>query len=71
MKEIWQGINKIFNLNNNAGSNVHQLHYDGNLINTNKVMANAFNDFFTKIGPEPYKEIPKTKSNKDNIFQFT
>ena len=28
-------------------------------------MANAFNDFFTKIGPELNQEISKTKSNRD------
>ena len=65
MKKTWQGIKKIINMNNNVETNIPQLQYDGKLINTDKGMANAFNDFFTKIGPELDQEIPKTKSNRD------
>ena len=64
MKKTWQGIKKIINMNNNVKTNIPQLQYDGKLINT-KGMANTFNDFFTKIGPELDQEIHKTKSNRD------
>ena len=65
MKKTWQGIKKIINMNNNVETNIPQLQYGGKLINTDKGMANVFNDFFTKIGPELDQEIPKTKSNRD------
>ena len=52
-------------MNNNVETNIPQLQYDDKLTNTDKGMANAFNNFFTKIGPELDQEIPKTKSNRD------
>ena len=65
MKKTWQGIKKIINMNNSVETNIPQLQYDDKLINTDKGMANAFNDFFTKTGPELDQEIPTTKSNRD------
>ena len=71
MKKTWHGIKKIINMNNNVETNIPQLQYDSKLINTDKGMANAFNDFFTKIGPELDQEIPKTKSNRSyNILKL-
>ena len=51
MKKTWQGIKEIINLNNKLEPKISQLNY-GKQINTNEGMSNAFNDFFTKIGPK-------------------
>ena len=51
MKNTWKGLKNIVKLNNNRGPQIIQLHYDGKNINTNKVMVNAFNAFFAKMGP--------------------
>ena len=67
MKKTWQGIKEIINLNSKGSLNISQLNYKGKRINTNDGMANAFNDFFTNVGPELDKEIPickKTGANK-------
>ena len=58
MKKTWKGIKQIINLNNVTGPQISQLSYEGKTINSNKSMANAFNDFFTKIGPKLNEEIP-------------
>ena len=58
MKKTWKGIKQIINLNNVTGPQISQLSYEGKTINSNKSMANAFNDFFTKIGPKLDEEIP-------------
>ena len=65
MKKTWQGIKEIINLNNRNGPKVSQLNYDGKQINTNDGMANAFNDFFTKIGPKLDKDIPPPRRDKN------
>ena len=46
MKNTWKGINNIININNNRGSQINQLKYNGKNINNDVGMANAFNDFF-------------------------
>ena len=46
MKNTWKGITNILNLNNNKGTHVTQLNYDGKNLNNNKDMADAFNEFF-------------------------
>ena len=58
MKKTWQGIKQIINLNNKSGPQITQLNYKGKQINSNEEMANAFNNFFTEIGPQLDKEIP-------------
>ena len=57
MKKTWRGIKQIINLNV-TGPQISQLSYGGKTINSNKSMANAFDDFFTKIGPKLDEEIP-------------
>ena len=67
MKKTWQGIKEIINLNK-LGPKISQLNYEGKQINTNEGTSNAFNDFFTKIGPKLDKEIPTTKRNRDPTY---
>ena len=61
MKKTWQGIKQLINLNSKNSLNISQLNYKGKNIYTNEGMANAFNDFFTNVGPELDKEIPICK----------
>ena len=61
MKKTWQGIKNIINLNNKSGPQITQLCHEGKQINTNRGMANAFNNFFTEVGPKLDKEIPHCK----------
>ena len=68
MKKTWLGIKEIINLNNKVTPKVSQLHYENKQINNNVGMANAFNDFFTKIGPQLDKDIPIPKRNRDPSF---
>ena len=65
MKNTWKGIKNIIKLNNNRGSQIIQLHYDGKNININKGMANAFNDFFTKVGSLLDKYKPNSMHMRD------
>ena len=59
MKKTWQGIKNIINLNNKSGPQITQLLHECKQMNTNKEMANAFNNFFTEIGPTLDKDIPQ------------
>ena len=65
MKKTWQGIKEIINLNNKNGPKVSQLNYEDKQINNNEGMANAFNDFFTKIGTKLDDDIPPPRRDKD------
>ena len=62
MKNTWKGIKEILNLNNKKGPQITNLNYEGENIKTNKGMANAFNDYFTKVGADLDKEIPKNEN---------
>ena len=59
MKKTWKGIKEIININNNTGPQISQLLYEDRQINSNEGMANAFNDFFTNVGPKLDEKIPK------------
>ena len=61
IKKTWQGIKQIINLNNKPESQITQLYYKNKQVNTNLGMANAFNEFFTDIGPQLDREIPQCK----------
>ena len=63
MKKTWEGIKQIIN-NNKSKTNVIQLNYSGKPLNSDIDMANAYDNFFTKIGPDLDKQIPKLKGNK-------
>ena len=72
MKNTWKGIKNIINLNNNKDAKITQLHYNNENINTNIGMANAFNDFFTKVGPTLDNDIPNaTNLRNPNIYLST
>ena len=69
MKNTWKGIKNIINLNNNKDTKLTQLHYNNENINTNVDMANAFNDFFTNVGPSLDNDIPNaTNLRNPNIY---
>ena len=69
MKSTWKGIKNILNLNNNKGTQVTQLNYNGKNLNKNKDTANAFNEFFTNVGPTLDKDIPIATNLRDpNIY---
>ena len=58
MKNTWKGIKNILNLNNDKGTQVTQLNYNGKNLNKNKDMADAFNVLFTNVGPTLDNDIP-------------
>ena len=66
MKQTWKGIKEIININNKTQTQISQLVYQGKPLNDNKDMANAFNEFFTNVGTDLDKEIPKANIKKDS-----
>ena len=64
MKNTWKGIKNILNLNN-KGTQVTQLNYNGKNLNKNKDMADAFNEFFTNVGPTLDNDIPIATNLRD------
>ena len=69
MKNTWQGIKQIINMNNKASPRITQLKYKGKQIDTNVDMANTFNDFFTYIGPILDSRIPESlRPDRSNIY---
>ena len=63
MKKNWEGIKQMISINNKIGPGITQLNYLDNQLNTDLEISNAFNDFFTKIGPNLDKEIPKLRGD--------
>ena len=58
MKKTWQGIKQIINLNRKDTTQISHIEYKNKHIDNNPDMANAFNEFFTGIGPALDKDIP-------------
>ena len=58
MKNTWSGIKGIVNLNKKNYSSITSLNYKGKNLTDDKDMANAFNEFFTLVGPNLDSEIP-------------
>ena len=65
MKNTWKGIKNIININNNRGSQINQLKYNGKNINNDVGKANAFNDIFTNVGPTLDNNIPNSINLRD------
>ena len=58
MKKTWTGINELVNIRSKNRVTISQINYKGKTLNDNTDMANAFNDFFTNVGPNLDAEIP-------------
>ena len=67
MAKTWKGIKDTLNIYNKTGPYISQLVYNGKQINSNRGMANAFNDFFTKVGRNLDDDIPK-KTRSISIY---
>ena len=61
MKKTWQGIKEIISLNKSNSTNIDELNYQGEKLSSEDEMANAFNEFFTNVGPNLDKHIPKSQ----------
>ena len=61
IKKTWQGIKEIINVNKPKASDIPYLKYKNKKIDSKPEMANAFNDFFTNVGPNLDKDIPRVK----------
>ena len=59
IKSTWKGIKDIINVNSNHNDHINQIKHNGNLIDDDEKIANTFNNFFTKIGPQLDKDIPQ------------
>ena len=58
MKNLWESIKNILNINKKEDSCICQLSHNGKNINNNLGMANSFNEFVTEVGPKLNKQIP-------------
>ena len=65
MKNIWNGIRNILSLGNKNHSLITQIDYKGKHVSSNPGMANAFNDFFTNVGPKLDELIPTNNNNRN------
>ena len=68
MKNTWKRITNILNLNNYKGTHVTQLNYNGKNLNNNKDMVDAFNEFFTNVGPTLDNDIPIATNRSPSLL---
>ena len=77
IKETWKVINNVLNKNKNH-NNISQIKSNNIIISDNSAIPNIFNDYFSNIGPNLAKTIPKTnktftdflKNNNPNTMFF-
>jgi exonuclease III len=62
MKKTWKIIKEVINKNNNRNQNTPKIKINGNLCDDSQQIADAFNNFFTNIGPTLDKKIPTTNT---------
>ena len=65
MKNTWKGIKNILSLGNKNHSQITQIDYKGKSISSNPEIADAFNDFFTNVGPKLDELIPINKGHRN------
>ena len=63
IKKTWNGIRNILAINKKKSTHIDQLNYKDNILLKDKDKADALNDFFTNIGSNVEKKIPKSKSS--------
>ena len=60
MKKTWEGIREIVHTKNRPNSNITQLKSKDNIIDEPKKISNTFCNFFTNVGLNIDKDIPKS-----------
>ena len=63
VKKVWDGIRSILSISKKKASSIDHLNYNGKIMTKNVEKANALNDFFTNIGKNVEKKIPKSKKH--------
>ena len=59
IKKQWDGIRSIINMNKNKLTTINELKIENHSINNPKLIAEELNKFFTNIGPNTEKDLPK------------
>ena len=67
--KIWEGIRSIVNINYKKKSFPNALSEGDKIIKDPQKIANSFNNFFTNIGPDIAKKIPKSSKSYKNFLQ--
>lgn len=79
LKSLWQGIKSVVSFKPQCSKSPSRLSHLGNIITDQKEIADIFVDFFSNIGPDIAKKIPKVEdkfekflghSLNDSLFLF-
>ena len=65
---IWKGIQQLITLKHESKRQPSIITVKGKDVTNPKNIANAFNNFFTNIGPSLSKTIPQSKENFKNFL---
>ena len=63
VKKTWDGIRSILSVTKKNPTKIDHLNYNGKIATNNAEKANVLNDFFTNIGKNVEKNIPKSKKH--------
>ena len=66
--EIWKGTRSLVNINKFKSSSINLLNENGNLVSDPTKISDIFNQYFSTIGPEIGKTIPKTPGSFIDYF---
>ena len=70
IKNTWNGIKSIININNSSSPKICQLNINGKLTENPHGIATGINNFFADVGPNSEKEIPLTPSDEVSPKRF-
>ena len=69
MKKTWKGIKSLVNIKNKISTNATQINLNGRMIDDPKEIGNAFNNFFSNVGPNTERTVPKSFNNATSYLK--
>ena len=68
IKKTWEGIRKLVNVKKSTDFSISQLHINGNIVDDPETISNSFNTFFSNVGPNTEKSVPKVPHLSPTYF---
>ena len=68
IKKTWEGIKKIVNVKKSTNFSISHLNIKGKIADDPASIVNHFNHFFTNVGPETEKSVPRVPNKCPSIY---
>ena len=70
MKKTWTVLNEVIGRKNDKSNFAQEFIIGGNSVKNKTIIAESFNDYFSKIGHETGQNVPSTDVNYSDFYQI-